>query len=324
MSKKLALTEVQAVELFKQDAIEGILSEIEQEVRSFIPDLETKNGRDAIASLARKVSSSKVTLFNAGKSLTKDWKAKAALVDKSKKMLSDRLDALRDEILEPLTKYRESEKLKNLDHELAIKIIQDHGDAINQNDLFDREKSIAEKERVAQEAEDARVKAQEKLAYEDKIKADAVLAEKKKQEDAVLKIKQDAEFQVSEAKRIEAETIAENEKLKREKIQSDLLAKENARIAKIKAEDDKKQAILKTKKDAGLEAKRKETLRLEDERKKKEEREWNAANLSHRKQVNNQAISCLLKELKWLDEAKAKEFLKVVIKFKIDNVSVNY
>lgn len=71
-STALAIPErTELVALFtKEGGIDPIIARIEAEVRSHVPDVTTKRGRDAIASLAYKVARSKTTLDEAGKSLT--------------------------------------------------------------------------------------------------------------------------------------------------------------------------------------------------------------------------------------------------------------
>ena len=106
------LTNLSAAEVYSnQEALEAILIEIEQTARSITPpDVTTKAGREAVSSLAYKVARSKTFLDEKlGKPLVADWKAKAAAVDKLRKLARDRLDDLKAEVRQPLTDYEQAE-----------------------------------------------------------------------------------------------------------------------------------------------------------------------------------------------------------------------
>ena len=51
------------------DQLDPLIEAIEKEARSLVPDVTTKKGRDAIASMAHKVARSKTYIDNAGKDL---------------------------------------------------------------------------------------------------------------------------------------------------------------------------------------------------------------------------------------------------------------
>ena len=97
--------------LFRTDGgIDPIIARIEAEVRAHVPDVTTKKGRDAIASLAYRVSRSKTALDDAGKALTEDQKRQIAQVDAARRAVRDRLDALRDEARRPLVEWEAAEE----------------------------------------------------------------------------------------------------------------------------------------------------------------------------------------------------------------------
>jgi len=329
MNSDLAITESTAIRLFEANEIDKILFEIEKEVRSFVPVLDSVKGRKEIASLARKVSASKVVLFNAGKALTKEWKDKAKLVDESKRVLTTRLDALRDEVRKPLTDYENAEKAKNEADKLVKQIETDYQEATSINDLINRERAIEEKERIAREKEESERLEREKIAYEQKIKDDAIIEEQRKQETENLRLKQEAQNKIDEAKRIEAEAIAEKERLKREKIESENQKRlddkriEKERIEALeKAETDKQNAILKAQEDARIESERIEKVRLakiEDERIKTERI---ASDKTHRKEINNNAVFALVNNGFSRDDSK--KIVTLIAKNIISHVTINY
>lgn len=111
-----ALTIPAGVDLAKmfrvENGIDPLIAMIEAEVRSHVPDVTTKRGRDAIASLAYKVSRSKTALDEAGKALNEDARRQIDVVDASRRRVRQSLDALRDEARKPLDDWEAAEELR--------------------------------------------------------------------------------------------------------------------------------------------------------------------------------------------------------------------
>lgn len=104
---------IAAPELFGvPDKVEELLGNVEEQARSIVPDLSTAKGRKSIASNSARVSKSKTYLDALGKDLVSGWKAKAKLVDAERKLIRDRLDALRDEVRKPLTDWEDADKAR--------------------------------------------------------------------------------------------------------------------------------------------------------------------------------------------------------------------
>ncbi|EMY0612560.1 cell envelope biogenesis protein TolA, partial [Yersinia enterocolitica] len=103
-----------ALAVFTQpDHIESILQQVEKEVNSFVPDVSTKKGRDAIASLGLKVAKTKTYLDGLGKDLVTEYKEVPKKIDASRKTVRDRLDALKEKVLLPKLEFEaEQERLK--------------------------------------------------------------------------------------------------------------------------------------------------------------------------------------------------------------------
>ena len=76
MSNELIVpTKENALEVYqKQNGLDPFLEQIKKEIDSFVPDVTTKKGRDAIASMAYKVAKSKTALDDVGKELVADLK----------------------------------------------------------------------------------------------------------------------------------------------------------------------------------------------------------------------------------------------------------
>lgn len=91
------------------DQVDKLIADIEAVVNSHKPDLTTKKGRADIASLARKVVTTKTTLDAAGKKLNEDRRALIDAVDEQRRSIRTRLDALRDKARKPLDDWEAAE-----------------------------------------------------------------------------------------------------------------------------------------------------------------------------------------------------------------------
>lgn len=271
------------------EQLDPIIEKIEKEARSLVPDVSTKKGRDAIASMAHKVARSKTYIDNAGKDLVAELKALPKQIDESRRIVRERLDALKDEVRRPLTEWEaEQERIKAEEaakikaEEDRKKFESDHEIALLMNDAFDRElaekKAEEERQRVAHEeelkrqaAEQAKREAEEKAAAE-------LAAAKKREEDAI-------------AARALAELLAK---------QAQERAEQEAKDAAAKAEAEKKAAIEAEQRKAQEEADRikreaeaKEAARLEEEKRIADEQAKREADVKHRKTVGTNIVNAL-------------------------------
>jgi hypothetical protein len=118
MSKEIASTDliiklpaVMTAETFTNDEeFEKLYSKVKEAVDKHVPDVSTKTGRDAIASLAHKVARTKTTLIAQGKKLTESWRDQTKKVNAACNTIEERLDALKEDVRKPLTAWEEAEK----------------------------------------------------------------------------------------------------------------------------------------------------------------------------------------------------------------------
>jgi hypothetical protein len=133
------------------------------------------------------VARSKTYIDNAGKDLVAELKALPKQIDESRRVVRERLDALKDEVRRPLTEWEaEQERIKaeeamnalhaealemniKFDQELAAKFEADHEMALLMDKDIDRERADkaaeAERQRIAREEEIKR-QAEEKAKRE--------------------------------------------------------------------------------------------------------------------------------------------------------------
>lgn len=186
MSNELVVIEEStALEVFTTNGgLDPIIQQAKNAVAEFSHDMSTKASRGRTASLARKVASLKTKLDSIGKESTADLKAKAKLVDESRKAMRDELDALKIIARKPLTEWEEEQariEAEKAAAEEAARIKAEietaHELAVLMNTEFDRqlaerlaEEARLEKERQAQ-LEKERLEREARIAREAKEKA---------------------------------------------------------------------------------------------------------------------------------------------------------
>lgn len=301
------------------DQLDPLIEAIEKEARSLVPDVTTKKGRDAIASMAHKVARSKTYIDNAGKDLVAELKALPKQIDESRRVVRERLDALKDEVRRPLTEWEEEqERIKaeeamnalhvealvmneDFDRQMAARIESDHEMALLMNDAFDREQ--ADK---AAEAE------RQRIAHEEEIKRLAAAA-------AAREVEQRAQREREEAALREAALKAQAEQAERDRI-----------AAEQKAEADKQAAIEAERRKAQEEADRirreadqREQARLAEEKRKADEQARREADVKHRKAVGTEIVKALLANTS-LTRDQAIEVLTVVKDGRIPHTGISY
>ncbi|HGX3178788.1 TPA: hypothetical protein ACNH3N_000743 [Klebsiella variicola] len=274
------------------DQLDPLIEAIEKEARSLVPDVTTKKGRDAIASMAHKVARSKTYIDNAGKDLVAELKALPKQIDESRRVVRERLDALKDEVRRPLTEWEaEQERIKaeeamnalhaealamneEFDRQLAARIESDHEMALLMNDAFDREQ--AEKKAEAE---------RQRIAREEEIKR---LAEEKAKREAA----EQAQREIDAAAAREREAILAKERAEREQREAAERA-EREKQAAIEAERRKAQEEADR---IRREAEQREQVRLAEEKRKAEEESRRAADVEHRRGINTAAVQALINQ----------------------------
>ncbi|WP_368743476.1 hypothetical protein [Enterobacter asburiae] len=273
-----------------KEQLDPIIEAIEKEARSLVPDVSTRKGRDAIASMAHKVARSKTYIDNAGKDLVAELKALPKQIDESRRIVRERLDALKDEVRRPLTEWEaEQERIKaeeamnamhaealemniRFDQELAAKFEADHEMALLMNKDFDRDRE--EQRRLAEQAQRER---DERLKQE---------AAEQARRDAEAKHKAEIEA----AARREAEEKARAELAERQRIEAEQRAAREKQEAEERARREKEEAV-------AAERRRQEeaeAARLAEEQRKAEEEARRAADKEHRRTVNRRVYADLI------------------------------
>ncbi|ELH2308883.1 TPA: hypothetical protein PRT57_004846 [Escherichia coli] len=301
------------------DQLDPLIEAIEKEARSLVPDVTTKKGRDAIASMAHKVARSKTYIDNAGKALVAELKALPKQIDESRRVVRERLDALKDEVRRPLTEWEaEQERIKaeeamnalhaealamneEFDRQLAARIESDHEMALLMNDAFDREqaekKAEAERQRIAREEEIQR-------QAEEKAKREAA---------------EQAQREIDAAAAREREAILAKERAEREQREAAERA-EREKQAAVEAERRKAQEEADR---IRREAEQREQARLAEEKRKADEQARREADVKHRKAVGTEIVKALLANTS-LTRDQAIEVLTAVKDGRIPHTGISY
>lgn len=301
------------------DQLDPLIEAIEKEARSLVPDVTTKKGRDAIASMAHKVARSKTYIDNAGKDLVAELKALPKQIDESRRVVRERLDALKDEVRRQLTEWEaEQERIKaeeamnalhaealemniRFDRELAAKFEADHEMALLMDKDFDRER--ADK---AAEAE------RQRIAREEEIKR---LAEEKAKREAEERHR--AELEASA--RREAEERAAKERAERERIEG-IQRAEREKQAAVEAERRKAQEQADR---IRREAEQREQARLAEEKRKADDQARREADVKHRKTVGTDIVKALVANTS-ITRDQAIEVLTAVKDGRIPHTGISY
>ncbi|HDT0269042.1 TPA: hypothetical protein QIA76_003432 [Klebsiella pneumoniae subsp. pneumoniae] len=301
------------------DQLDPLIEAIEKEARSLVPDVTTKKGRDAIASMAHKVARSKTYIDNAGKDLVAELKALPKQIDESRRVVRERLDALKDEVRRPLTEWEaEQERIKaeeamnalhaealvmneNIDLQRAIQFETDHEMALLMNDAFDREqaekKAEAERQRIFREEEMVR-------RAEEKAKREAA---------------EQAQREIDAAAAREREAILAKERAERE--QRELAERaEREKQAAVEAERRKAQEEADR---IRREAEQREQARLAEEKRKADEQARREADVKHRKTVGTDIVKALVANTS-ITRDQAIEVLTAVKDGRIPHTGISY
>lgn len=337
---------------FTDDAeFEKLYSQVKEAVDKHVPDLTTRTGREAIASVAYKVSRTKTALVAQGKKLTEDWRDQTKKVNAACNTIEERLDKLRDDVRKPLSDWEAAEKARVEKHQQAVNSLlayvtlsADH----HSDDLKDMRDAVEAvivdtswdefQDRAALAKTDALAALDRLTAIAEKREADAAELEALRAAQAE-RDKQDAERRAAdEAAAAEAQRV-ETERQAEEKRKADIAAA--AAEAAAQAERDAAKRIAdaeraadeaKKRADDAIAAAKAEADRKADAERKRVAAEQEAeaaeqrrrdADRQHRKTVN-QAIVTELVECSGITPDQAQKIVVHLVGGLVPNVTLKY
>ena len=341
-----------AVALFTEgEGVEAMLADIRKQATSLVPDLSTAKGRKEIASIAFSVAKTKTYLDGFGKELTDKYKEIPRRIDANRKLIRDTLDALKDEVRAPLTQYEAAEearvaalqsrlaRLNELGSSASIEIaaadLQVMLQEVEQNALDDSWQELLPQATVAKELAAKRLG--EALAARQKYEAEQAeleqLRQKQAEQERIDRERLIAEQAAEQARReeenrqrLEREAAQHREQEAQRQAQVAQQAAEQARRDSEAAELARQQAeanAARQAEEAAARAAEQERQRIADEqRQKAAEDAARAADMEHRRTINNAILMDLMGL--GIDEGKAINLIKHIASNKIDHLTINY
>ena len=337
-----------------KEQLDPIIEAIEKEARSLVPDVSTRKGRDAIASMAHKVARSKTYIDNAGKDLVAELKALPKQIDESRRIVRERLDALKDEVRKPLTEWENAESARKdaLQQRLAdLRSLADVIDGVGSylpsveiQQRIESAKAVAldeswqeaaaeagvAKDATIQQLESALIVAKqreheaaelERLRKEAEEKARLEREENIRRE-AAERARRDAEAkhkaEIEAAARREAEEKARAELAERQRIEAEQRAEREKQEAEERARREKEEAVAAERR----RLEEAESARLAEEQRKAEEEARRAADKEHRRTVNRRVYADLIAQ--GIPEEFAQKAVLAIAGGKVQDAHIKY
>ena len=324
------------------NGLDPYLAQIRAELDEFVPDVSSKKGRDAIASIAHKVARSKTALDNVGKDLVAELKDVPKKIDAERKRMRDLLDSWKDEVRAPLTEWEQAEADRIANHQSGIDQIKlrlecrDLDSAELKANIEWLEAMTIGEHWQEFEAEAHRVKAESLAELRD------ALAKREKHEAELAAI---AKFNAEQAEREQKERDERIAREASEKAQREAEQRAQAeRDAAAKREADAKAAAERRELELTLQAERAEREKIEAQQRAeaqakaaaaaerqriadeqaKLERETKAreADKAHRRTVNRAALEAFTAG--GMPESCAKQAIELIAKGFIPGVTIRY
>lgn len=325
----------------EEDAATKIIEKIKALALAEAPDLTTAKGRDAIKSLAYKVSRTKVFMLEHGKSMSDEIKKKASGIDAARKLIEGSLDEIRDTIRQPLTDWEVEEERKKarmiqIFTDLKAEQITPHlsSDEISNAMAALMDGSLLAE--VAQIAPEAMDEAQRQLLSTHSLMEQYLLIAKQREQDA-RELEELRAFKQEQARKQEAEAAeaaareqqekAREEEARRKEENEKREAEMKERIAKAAADRaarEIEEAKAKAERDAKeqIEAERRRIEKAAAD--KREEDERRAKNQRIRNAAGRAVMQSLTANIEGLAEEQARAIATAILDGKIARVKVEF
>lgn len=358
----LIVSETPVVVLTDKEKRAEFYAHIQAEVDSFVPDISTLKGRDAIKSLAYKITRTKTAIDAAGKELNDEARQRINAVDAERRAAREHLDGLAKKVRQPLTEWEEAEKAREAEVERLIAMfrssrfveagegadhIRERGTLIYQTvldpDVFQDRLDEAQREKddtVAhlKAALDRAVKAEEEAAELHRLREEA---EAREREAAAKREAEEAEARRVEEEKRREEARAAAEKAEQERIAraeqeaADRARREAEEAAQRERDEERRQheAALAAEREAREKAEREaqaerdriareEAARVEAERREADAKAKREADQAHRTAVKTKAKEALI--TCGADEETAKKIVMAIIAGEVPNVRMEF
>jgi hypothetical protein len=310
------------VELFTGDYLDKQTALGRQLLKSFMPDVSTQKGRDAIKTFSVQYRTVKVRVDEAGKNLGSDLRDKLSKINSSRNSFKVDWQEMQDDARKPLTDWEAAEEAKE---EAERQKVIDELDRIERERVAaieKREADLAAKELAMELAEEQRI-AKEAFAASEKERVEREAEVKRKAEEqaeinlraAVAEEKRQAEEAIATAKREKQEAI---DKAERDRLQAIELA-ERQKIEAVKAQERQRIAAeQETERQVQAERDRIAAEELAEDQAAQKRYE----DKKHMANINYAALAAFAKV--GLDKKSSKMAVEAIAKHLIPHVSIRY
>lgn len=323
---------VDVVTFTDEKAFDDLYDRIVKKVSEHVPDVSTKAGRDAIASLAYKVARTKTTLDKQGKDLTEEWRKNTSKVNATRNLIAERLDALQKTVRKPLTDWETAEEARVARHQSALNnLLSFVTMAVRPSDELKSMLATVSDTVVDEswdefqiQAELAKVDAVSALTrlvdIAEKQEADAreleQLRAEKAARDAAEQAKRDEEERIERERQAEEQRKADAERIEREAREQ---AERDAQARIDAAEREAREANERAERAAAD-----ERQRIADEQAAQlAEQKRREADIEHRRTINNTVVSALVACAE-ISPDQAKKIVAHMVSGLIPNVTFTY
>lgn len=334
----------------KVGGIEAIVAAVEAEARAQAATLDVTKPKDrkAMASLAYKISQSKVILDDTGADLGEAARKTVNAINADRKLGRDRMEALRDEVLAPIKAFDQREKDRVAAHEQAIADLAAMAqvEGLSSDQIKARLWAVPDPDgrdwqefqakagtaymatmQALQTAYDAAIAVEAAEIETERLRL--VEVERIDAENEAKRIEREAQIarDAAAVATMEAELRAENERNAAAKALADAEAN-TARIA-AEAERARVAAAERAKTEAAVAVERERDRVAAEEARKKADDEVRTRNVAHQKVVNNEVLVDLMATLAPLpvgfaDEDLCKAIITALAKREIRHCQINY
>ena len=299
-SELLKLNNIKPAEFFKpgSGAVDALLAKVRQHTEAIVDeDPRTKEGRKAIVSRARQVSTLKAMVEKKGREELARVKATIKPLEAEVRKWAQGMDAIRDDTRRPVTEIEEAEK-KLADAEAEAYEIEAQR----------RQEELARKEAEARQREEDLKRRERELALKEQAEKEAAERAKRAKAEAEAAAKRKAERAKQTADRKLAAEKAARERAERE---AKLATERAARAAEEAAAEERRKA------------QKSEQERLAAEALAKRQEEMRLADQQHRAQIQTEAMYDL-KKLLGCDASFVKVLVALVDQGKIRHMQIKY
>lgn len=292
------INESNAPAIYVLGGLKPFLEHTKAEVSGEVPDLTTRKGRERIASLAAKVSKSKTAVEKPGRDYLRRLKEMPKVVEAELREFVTEMDALRDQVRQPLTEWQAAEDAR----------IDRHNDAIAQIKDVNTEGMSASLIGAKIQDLDSTIIGEEWQEFEEeahRAKASSLTTLR-----AALAKQEQVEAEQAELARHRAEAEARAQREREEQIARE--AEERVRREAEAAAQAERQAVIRREAEAAAAAERRELeLRLQAEQSERAAAQAEANRIAAEQRAEQERIAAERRQAEAVEQARLSEIARV-------------